>query len=191
MSRLLLLAGLALTLAIATPAAQSQPTGFPRFDSVILSERFTDLDRQFLEHASQLHEMELQIATLATSRARDVRVRQLVPRLIRDHEIELNQLKRVAEHRGVTLPPLTDIQRETIDRLSALEGYLFDRAFVQQIVNEHQDQYGLYRDISENPNLDLRAYGEPRIHSIQAHLQRAYNVSLTPVFARWVISNPK
>lgn len=191
MSRLLFFVGLVLTLAIAMPAAQSQPTGFPRFDSLILTERFTDLDRQFLERAAQLHEMELQIATLATSRARDVRVRQLVPSLIRDHEVELNQLKRIAEHRGVTLPSLSDIQRETIDRLSALEGYLFDRAFVQQIVNEHHDQYGLYRDVSENPNLDIRAYGEPRIQSIQTHLQRAYNVSLTPVFARWTISDPK
>jgi putative membrane protein len=190
MSRLLPI-GLVLTLAVATPIAQSQPTGFPRFDSVILSARFTDLDRLFLERAAQLHEMELQIATLATSRARDSRVRQLVPGLIRDHEIELNQLKRIAEHRGVTLPPLSEIQRETIDRLSALEGYLFDRAFVVQIVNEHRDQYGIYRDISENPNLDLRAYGEPRIQSIQAHLQRAYAISLTPVFARWTISNPK
>jgi predicted outer membrane protein len=89
------------------------------------------------------------------------------------------------------LLPLSEIQQETLDRLSALEGYLFDRAFVQQIVNEHQDQFGLYRDISENPNLDLRAYGEPRIQSIREHLQRAYYVSLTPVFARWTISNPK
>jgi putative membrane protein len=192
MFRRLLFIGLASMLAMATPIAQSQPTGFPRFDVLNLVERFTDLDRQFLERAAQLHEMELQMATLATTRARDVRIRQLAPHLLRDHEIEFNQLKRIAAERGVTLPGLDDIQQETLDRLRDLDGYLFDRAFIFQIVNEHRDQYGLYRDSSENPNLDLRSYGERRIATIQEHVWTAHRIEVTPVFGRWLaISDPK
>ena len=131
------------------------------------------------------------MAALAVDRARNIRVRQLAPRLLRDHEIELAQLQVIAEARGVALPEITEIQQETVDRLSSLEGYLFDRAFVQQMINEHHDQYGLYRDISENPNLDLRVYGERRISSIREHLQRAHELPQLPVFARWTISDPK
>lgn len=190
MARRLLLVGLALMLAIATPIAQSQPVGFPNRD-VFLSERFTDLDRQFIQRASQLHEMELQMATLATTRARDHRIRELVNHLLRDHEIELNLLKRIASDRGVTLPGLDEIQQETLARLADLDGYLFDRAFIQQIVREHRDQFGIYRDSSENPNFDLRGYGERRIWTIQNHVWTAHRIEVTPVYGRWSISNPK
>jgi putative membrane protein len=191
MSRLLMLIAVALPLAMAAPRAQSQPTGFPRPDTLILPERYTDLDREFLERSAQAHHTELQIATLAITRARDVRIRQLAPHLLRDHEIELGQLARIAEERGVALPEITEMQQETIERLRELEGDSFDRAFIAQVINEHRDQYGLYRDVSENPNLDIRSYGERRIPSIREHLQRTQDIYPMSVLARWTISNPK
>lgn len=191
MIRLLLSVGLVLAVTFTTTRAQSQPTGLPRYDTLILGERFTDLDRLWLQRAAQAHRTELQLAALAVDRASHIRVRQLAPRLLRDHEVELVQLQLMADERGVQLPDITDIQQETLDRLRALQGYLFDRAFVQQIINEHQDQYGLYRDISENPNLDIRVYGERRIPSIREHLQRVSEIHPYSVFARWTISDPK
>jgi putative membrane protein len=192
MLRLLLVLGVAIATLATTLSAQSQPTGFPRFDTLIIDERFTADDREWIQRAAQAHRAELLMAGLAAERARDVRVRQLAPRLLRDHEIELAQLQLIASEKGVDLPAITELQQETLDRLRSLDGSLFDRAFVQQVINEHHDQHGLYRHISENPNLALRVYGERRIPSIREHLQRARWIgSGQPLFARWAISDSK
>jgi predicted outer membrane protein len=177
---------------VTTISAQSQPTGFPRFDTLIIEPRFTADDREWIQRAAQAHRTELLLAALAADRARDVRVRQLAPRLLRDHEIELGQLQRIAAEKGVEIPEITDIQQEMLDRLRSLDGYLFDRSFVQQVINEHFDQHGIYRDISENPNLALRVYGERRIPSIRQHLDRARAIGYpSPLFNRWWIAGSK
>jgi putative membrane protein len=192
MLRLLLVLGVAIATLATTLSAQSQPTGFPRFDTLIIDERFTADDREWLQRAAQAHRTELLMAALAAERGRDVRVRQLAPRLLRDHQIELAQLQLVAREKGVDLPEITELQQETLDRLRSLDGYRFDRAFVRQVINEHQDQYGLYRHISENPNLALRVYGERRLPSIREHLRRAGGIGYPqPLLARWAISDSK
>ena len=165
--------------------AQSQPRGPLSPDGVLMQERFTEADRTFIARAGRAHRAELLLASLAESRAKDVRVRELAAHVLRDHEIELGLLEQLAAERGVALTDITEKQREVAERLQALEGEVFDRAFIVQMINDHQDQLAFYGDMSLSPTLEVRLYAERRIKSIRDHLRRAEVIFPVPVFALW------
>jgi len=165
--------------------AQSQPRSPILPDGVPMQERFTEADRTFIVQAGAAHRAELLLAALAESRAKDIRVRELAAHLLRDHEIELSLLEQLATERGVTLTDISEKQRQVAERIQALEGDEFDRAFVTQMINDHQDQLAFHSDMSLSPNLDVRLYAERRITSIRDHHRRAQVIDPLPASGRW------
>jgi putative membrane protein len=107
-------------------------------------------------------------------------VRDFAKRLEKDHtEANLELLKLLDAQRIDVSRDMTPYQ-ETADRLSKLRGDEFDRAFVQQMVKDHEETVAKFAaEAKEGLNPELKAYAAKLLPILQEHLQLARDMAAT------------
>src|SRR5689334_11274962 len=96
-------------------------------------------DRDFLADAASGGLMEVELGRYAADHASNERVKQFGRRMADDHGKANTDLEQVAARRSVTLPvTMNDEHRETVSRLTRLNGADFDRAYMAAMVEDHQ-----------------------------------------------------
>jgi putative membrane protein len=121
---------------------------------------------------------EIQLATLAAKKATSPHVKQIATRLAADHSKNREQLRALAQKLNLTLTPdqgagvsaagsavmPPDLQGKT--------GRGFDRAFIQQEINDHQSNIEKLQTqvIPSAQNVDIKAYLEKTLAAMQGHL---------------------
>jgi putative membrane protein len=137
-----------------------------------------DADRAFIKMAASDGQAEIQLGKLAAERADGSGVRDFAKRLEKDHtEANLELLKLLdAQHIDVSRD-MTPYQ-ETADRLSKLRGVEFDRAFVQQMVKDHEETIAKFAaEAKEGHNPELKAYAAKQLPTLQEHLHLARDLA--------------
>ena len=121
---------------------------------------------------------EIQLATLVAKKATSPQVKQIATRLAADHSKNREQLRALAQKLNLTLTPSQgagvsaagsgvmppDLQKKT--------GRSFDRAFIQQEINDHQSNIEKLQTqaIPTAQNLDIKAYLQKTVADMQGHL---------------------
>lgn len=128
--------------------------------------------------AAEAGSAEVDLAQLAQTTSEHPGVDTLAAQLERDHKQVNDRLKDLADRKDVDfpddvvgLPGPNEAQRATHERLDALEGAVFDRAWVDQMVTNHQAGIDLYTRASQSTDADLKALAEATLPSLRAHLQ--------------------
>jgi putative membrane protein len=139
-----------------------------------------DADRAFIKMAASSAQAEIQLGKLAAERADRAEVRDFAKRLEKDHtEANLALLKLLDAQRIDVSRDMTSYQ-ETADRLSTLRGLEFDRAFVQQMVKDHEEAVAKFAaEAKEGHNPELKAYAAKLLPTLQEHLQLARDLAAT------------
>lgn len=153
---LLTLAGPGATLA--QSPAMSQPT-----------------DSTFALEAASGGMAEVKFGQLAQSRGTNPAVTNFGKQMQVDHTNAGNQLKEVAAKENIVLPKaLNREDQETYDRLSKLSGADFDKAYAQQMVQDHENDIAAFKkEASTGQNADLKAFAANTLPSLRSHLQAA------------------
>ena len=133
-------------------------------------------DRAFVAAAAGASLYEVEGGRLAATKAASPAVRAFGSMLATQHQVANTELQSLANSRGVALPPrVPDEQRGKLERLSALNGSEFDRAFVQTVgVEDHQaaiERFASAARDAEDPQ--LRQWIEKTLPALQHHLQEA------------------
>jgi putative membrane protein len=82
---------------------------------------------------------EVQLGQLAVSKASSSDVKSFGQRMIDDHAKANDQLKSVAVSEGIQLRTSIGAKNQaTYDRLSELSGAAFDKAYMQDMVRDHE-----------------------------------------------------
>jgi putative membrane protein len=129
-------------------------------------------DRQFAILAANGGMAEVIVGKLAATRGSSDTVRSLGARMVRDHSKANAQLASIAKDLGIVLPTSldTDGQME-VQRLQALHGAAFDRAYVSMQVTDHQKTAELMREESMNGSAaSLRSFATQTLPIVQQHL---------------------
>jgi putative membrane protein len=139
-----------------------------------------DADRAFIKMAASSSQAEIQLGKLAAERADRSELRDFAKRLEKDHtEANLELLKLLDTQRIDVSRDMTSYQ-ETADRLSKLRGIEFDRAFVQQMVKDHEETVAKFAaEAKEGRNPELKAYAAKQLPTLQEHLQLARDLAAT------------
>jgi putative membrane protein len=137
-----------------------------------------DADRAFIKMAASSGQAEIQLGKLAAERADRAEMRDFAKRLERDHtEANLELLKLLDTQHIDVSRDMTSYQ-ETADRLSKLSGIEFDRAFVQQMVRDHEETVAKFAaEAKEGHNPELKAYAAKLLPTLQEHLQLARDLA--------------
>src|ERR1700749_27612 len=80
---------------------------------------------------------EVEMGKLAADKGGSDAVRDFGNRMVKDHSKANDQLKDVAANMGVTVPDKVNAKQQSmIDKISAMSGAAFDKAYVKEMVND-------------------------------------------------------
>jgi putative membrane protein len=121
---------------------------------------------------------EIQLATLAAKKAASPKVKQIAARLAADHSKNREQLRALAQKLNLTLTPAQGGSISAADSvvmppdLQGKTGGSFDRAFIQQEINDHQSNIEKLQTqaIPSAENAGIKAYLEQTLSDMQGHL---------------------
>lgn len=136
-------------------------------------------DRKFVEDAARGGLFEVQSGQLAASKANDEQVKQFADRLVQDHGKANDELKQIAEAKGVKLPGQDKrADRHELDKLRKLSGDQFDREFARHEVKDHEKDIADFEQAaSKLKDPDLKAWAEKQLPVLREHLALAQKLS--------------
>ena len=131
-------------------------------------------DRKFVTEAALSGMAEVELGRLAVERGASAAVKQFGQRMVDDHTRANEELMRLASGLGITVPALDAKHRAPISKLSRLSGAEFDRAYMKQMVTDHQKAVSLFqREAERGAHADLKSFAAGKLPALQEHLRMA------------------
>lgn len=134
---------------------------------------------------------EVKLGELASQKAQNADVKAFGRMMVQDHTKAGEELKQVATQHNIPAPTeLDDDHRDKVERLSKLQGAEFDREYMNQMVDDHQNTLEALEDrldkegTDENPtytpkkndnrvDMQLNQWAAKAVPTVQKHLARA------------------
>lgn len=138
-----------------------------------------DVDRDFVDEQLSKGEKEILLGRLAQQRGGSAEVRAFGEMMVADHTKAGGELKQIASRHNVSLPADDkDAHDDAHERLSKLSGAQFDRAYMDMMVNDHDDAVDDVRKKTESDkdHGDLRQWAVKALPVMEKHLERARQV---------------
>ena len=136
-------------------------------------------DRKFITEALQGGMAEVELGKLASEKASNDAVKQFGKRMAEDHGKAGDELKKLAEDKGVKPPMDMGAKHKKLhDRLAKLSGAEFDRVYVDEMVKDHRkDVKDFQREAEKAKDPDLKAWAAKTLPTLQDHLAQAKAVA--------------
>jgi putative membrane protein len=152
-------------------------------------------DRSFAEEAAMGGMAEVELGKLAQQNAQSDDVKQFGSRMVQDHTNANQQLMPILSADGVTVPQQLDAaHRRTYDRLSKMQGAEFDRAYMRDMVQDHEKDVKKFRqEATHGGDPDLKSFAQNTLPVLEQHLKMAQDTSksLTAVGSSGRAPSPK
>ena len=132
-------------------------------------------DHKFATEAAEGGMAEVQLGQLAVSKASSPDVKNFGQRMIDDHTKANDQLKSWASGEGFTMPTSIGAKNQaTYDRLNKLSGAAFDKAYMQDMVRDHETDVKEFEHESQTGgNSALKSFASTTLPTLQEHLRMA------------------
>ncbi|MCW2238659.1 DUF4142 domain-containing protein [Azospirillum canadense] len=163
MRRTLMLASALAALAVATPSLAQQRGSLDK------------ADRTFVEKAASGGLAEVEMGQMAQQKAQNDQVRQFGQRMVDDHSRANQQLQQIAANNNITLPSGPDSKHRTKSQeMQKLSGARFDRAYMQDMVQDHRQDIALFeKEAKQGKNADLKQFAEQTLPTLREHYDLA------------------
>ena len=139
------------------------------------TEDLADKDVKFMKEAAMGGVAEVQLGQLALRNAASPEVREFGRRMVEDHTLANQRLEQLAQTKDVRLPqhPSEKHQR-AMDRLSKLRGSEFDREYMSQMVEDHEETIDQFEDQADDgKDPALKAFAGSTLPALEHHLREA------------------
>jgi putative membrane protein len=136
---------------------------------------------QFVKEAAAGGMAEVKMGNLAQQRAASPAVKTFGRRMVDDHSKANDELKGLAAKKNITLPADIDAkEKATYDRLSKLEGAEFDRAYIDEMLNDHRTDVSEFRKEAKNgTDPDVKSFANKTLPTLEEHLSTAESLAST------------
>lgn len=116
--------------------------------------------------------MEIESSKLALTNGSAANVKDFAKMMVSDHTGAAAELKDAAAKKNISLPAvLSEGKQKKYNDLAAKKGADFDKAYIDLMVDEHQEAVDALQKESEKGNdPDLRAWATGKLPVIQKHL---------------------
>lgn len=132
-------------------------------------------DASFLRKAAAGGAAEVELGNLARDKASNPDVKQFAQKMVDDHSAANNELKTLAQQKGVAVPTQPDSSsKKELDRLSKLSGPAFDRAYMKLMVSDHEKDVSEFEKESKSAqDSDVKSFAGKTLPTLQEHLRLA------------------
>ncbi len=140
------------------------------------SAKLSQTDERMLKQLAESNLAEISVGKIAQDKAQSDEVKSFARKMVDDHTKALDDLKQLAQAKGVTLPTEPDKQHMAMERkLQALSGDKFDKQYMQQAGDRaHKETHRLLqRASSRAEDTDLKNYANKTISVVEGHQQMA------------------
>ncbi len=137
----------------------------------------SNIDQRFIKQAALGNMFEIAISELAVARSSDSFVTEYAKEMVNEHKLSLEELRNVAEGKGITLPDqLPTFMLNSVTRLSNLRGDAFDSAFQQVQNSAHSGASMKFKAEIQNGNdEDVKAYTVKALPLVELHFRLLTN----------------
>jgi putative membrane protein len=136
-------------------------------------------DQRMLKTFAINNMAEIEAGRMAQSKTQSEQVRTFAQRMIDDHTKALDDVRQLAQTKGVALPTDLDAaNKRKAARLAALSGEAFDRAYMAQAgVADHKKNHSLLQQAqSRAKDPDLQALAARTLPVVDQHLNSAQDL---------------
>jgi putative membrane protein len=143
------------------------------------AQSLSDADREFIMKAAVGGASEVELGTLATQRASRPTVKEFGAKMVKDHGAANAELATLAKSKGVDVPTAIDAEHQAVrDRLTALQGADFDRAYMQEMVKDHTQDVAEFEKASQTASdAELRSWAAGKLPTLRDHLALARDIN--------------
>jgi len=135
-----------------------------------------DVDRTWLNHQLAGGDAEVRLGRLAQERGASADVRAFGAMMVEKHTMAGTELKRIADRHHVTAgDSRVDEGKDDFERLSKLAGREFDRAYLDLVIDGHEDALDALEDKAgdSGEHADVREWAAKVLPDVKQHLDRA------------------
>jgi putative membrane protein len=143
-------------------------------------------ERRFVEEMARHSLGEVEVGRIAENRGASEEVKKYGQRIVQDHGKANEELKQLAQSRGIKWPAEPDrAHRRSAERLQKLEGADFDKRFVSEMVKNHQADLKKAQKMAKDArDPELRAFAAKAAPVIEEHLNMARQLADSSATAR-------
>ena len=136
-------------------------------------------DSAFAMKAAQGGLAEVQLGKLAADKASNPDVKAFGQQMVDDHSKANDQLKSVAQQENMTLPTELNAKDQAMyDRMSKLSGAAFDRAYVKDMVKDHEmDVKEFQKESTSGKDDNIKNFASQTLPVLQGHLDKIKGIS--------------
>jgi putative membrane protein len=132
-------------------------------------------DKEFVMKAAQGGMAEVQLGQTAQSKASDPNVQSFAKKMVDDHSKANDELKQLATTKGLAVPADLDAEhKKVVDDLSKKSGKDFDKAYMKEMVGDHEKTASLLKkESSKAQDADLKNWASKILPTVEEHLRMA------------------
>jgi putative membrane protein len=140
--------------------------------------KLSSQDRTFIIEAAAGGMSEVELGRLASQKASRSEVKEFGQMMVDDHSKANDKLMKIAQEKGLAAPRDVKPQdKATEDKLSKLSGEAFDRAYMRDMVQDHQKDVASFRKHAESASdPDVKQFASSTLPTLEKHLSRAKEV---------------
>lgn len=149
--------------------------GMNHNDNMAMGAMLSGADRTFATKAARGNHAEIEMGRLALTKAASDDVKNFAQHMIDDHTKAGEDFMQAASSAGVNPPSdLDPADQKAMDKLSAMTGADFDRAYVDNQIKAHSKMAGLMDKESRGGKNDaLKSFASRTLPTVQSHLEMA------------------
>ncbi|PUZ20690.1 putative membrane protein [Chitinophaga costaii] len=129
----------------------------------------------FSVKAADIGFTEVAMGKLAQDKASQQRVKDFGNLLITDHTKAGDELKAIADRKGITLPTAFSPEHQSaMEKLNDKKGLDWDKAFIDHMIDGHKSAIDDFDKASKNlEDADIKAFATNTLPTLKAHLDSA------------------
>lgn len=153
---------------VAFGADKSELADKPKPDKTVMAQKF-------VSEAAQGNMMEVKLGTLAGDKAESQAVKDFGAMLVKDHGDAETKLATAAANENLTVPAELDAKHQmVVDKLSAMSGAEFDKAYMAMMVKDHREDIKKYEKAAQHIEIEaIKMYAEECLPILHKHLSQA------------------
>jgi putative membrane protein len=131
--------------------------------------------KQFVHEATRSGIAEVKLGKMATEQAASTELKEFGQQMVTDHTQANDKLKAIAQDKDMDVPTEMDEQHQQVaENLAKLQGADFDRAYIRQMVEDHEKAVTLFsQQAQQGQDADLKAFAAQTLPTLQEHLNMA------------------
>ena len=165
---------------VSTNVTNKSSSGASTMGSTSSAARFNKADEKLVVQLAQANIAEINTAKLAEEKSKNDQVKTLAKKMMDDHSKALDELKQLAQTKGMTLPTEPDRQQKLMEnRLTALSGEKFDKQYVEQIAERaRKGEHKLLLQVgAKAQDMELKNYATKTLAVIESQQQLVKDTS--------------